>query len=196
MSLAVALSDNSMKIRALTRQAWLVGRAADKNLNHRLLLSQLFGITSISELTARAKRKLFIPLFKNRSEFTGTKSLWVRVSANESGKFPMNVFTNLSRPLRTNSKLRIQLLIFRCRVLKAEMIDSELTFKVPLNNNNDNLSRRATSDNQKPWIVPGSELDQWQRELTLSNNGWEQTRINDNWLQPLASNTAERNEFP
>ena len=48
----------------------------------------------------------------------------------------MNVFTNLSRPLRINSKQRIQLLIFLCRVLKAEMIDSELTFKVPLNNNN------------------------------------------------------------
>jgi len=81
----------------------------------------------------------------------------------------MNVFTNLSRPLRTNSKLRIQLLIFRCRVLKAEMIDSELTFKVPLNNNN-NIS----PDGQLPIL---ETLDRTRLQLindieyTLDYNG-------------------------
>ena len=68
----------------------------------------------------------------------------------------MNVFTNLSRPLRINSKQRIQLLIFLCRVLKAEMIDSELTFKVPLNDNN-NISSDGQLPISKPWIVPGSD---------------------------------------
>ena len=57
------------------------------------------------------------------------------------------------------------------------MIDSELTFKVPLNNNN-NIS----SDGQLPIL---ETLDRTRLQLitdieyTLDYNGWEQTRISD-----------------